>query len=88
MLLSRMDLDFLADVNQQGASGSLLTKQMFNPKNITTMTLKHFKQALIIIFIFIAECVFMVGFFVLMAIIIFGMMAGCSNAQEFIHIFI
>lgn len=52
------------------------------------MTLKHFKQALIIIFIFIAECVFMVGFFVLMAIIIFGMMAGCSNAQEFIHIFI
>lgn len=51
------------------------------------MTLKHFKQALIIVTIFFAEVIFMVGFFVLMAIIIFGMMAGCSNAQEFIHIF-
>lgn len=38
--------------------------------------------------IFAIEVSVAVGLFFLMVIIIFGLMSGCSTAQEFIHIFI
>lgn len=45
-------------------------------------------RALLAIGVFAVEVAVAVGLFFLMVIIIFGLMSGCTTAQEFIHIFI
>lgn len=44
-------------------------------------------RALLAVGIFAIEVSVAVGLFLMMVIIIFGLMAGCTTAQEFIHIF-
>lgn len=45
-------------------------------------------RILIAMGIFVLEATIAIGLFLLMVIIIFGLMSGCSTAQEFIHIFV
>lgn len=44
-------------------------------------------RILVAIGIFVIEATIAIGLFLLMVIMVFGMMSGCSTAQEFIHIF-
>lgn len=52
------------------------------------MTKKIILRLLTILGVFTIEVAVAVGLFILMLIIIFGLMSGCTTAQEFIHIFI
>lgn len=51
------------------------------------MTKKIILRLLTILGVFAIEVAVAVGLFILMLIIIFGLMSGCTTAQEFIHIF-
>lgn len=51
------------------------------------MTKKIILRLLTILGVFAIEVAVAVGLFILMVIIIFGLMSGCTTAQEFIHIF-